>query len=86
MSSQPFEYLSMSIYYMWGFPGGASVEEPSGQRWRCKRLRFDPWVRTAPWKRNGNPLQYSCLENPMDGGAWQITVHWMAELAMTEAT
>ena len=25
---------------------------------------------------NGNPLQYSCLENPMDGGAWQDTVHW----------
>ena len=26
-------------------------------------------------KENGNPLQYSCLENPMDGGAWQSTVH-----------
>ena len=24
---------------------------------------------------NGNPLQYSCLENPMDRGAWQVTVH-----------
>ena len=24
---------------------------------------------------NGNPLQYSCLENPMDGGAWEATVH-----------
>ena len=24
---------------------------------------------------NGNPLQYSCLENPMDGGAWRVTVH-----------
>ena len=27
---------------------------------------------------NGNPLQYSCLENPMDGGAWQATVHGIA--------
>ena len=26
-------------------------------------------------ERNGNPLQYSCLENPIDGGAWQATVH-----------
>ena len=26
---------------------------------------------------NGNPLQYSCLGNPMDGGAWQATVHWV---------
>ena len=28
---------------------------------------------------NGNPLQYSCLENPMDGGAWQATVHRVAK-------
>ena len=28
---------------------------------------------------NGNPLQYSCLENPMDGGAWQAAVHWVAK-------
>ena len=29
----------------------------------------------GPGEENGNPLQYSCLENPMDGGAWQATVH-----------
>ena len=29
--------------------------------------------------RNGNPLQYSCLENPMDGGAWWATVHGVAK-------
>ena len=28
----------------------------------------------SPGEGNGNPLQYSCLENPMDGGAWQATV------------
>ena len=28
---------------------------------------------------NGNPLQYSCLENPMDGGAWQAAVHGVAK-------
>ena len=33
---------------------------------------------------NGNPLQYSCLENYMDRGAWQATVHGLAELDMTE--
>ena len=32
------------------------------------------WGR-SPGEGNGNPLQYSCLENPMDGGAWQATVH-----------
>ena len=29
----------------------------------------------CPGERNGNPLQYSCLENSMDGGAWRATVH-----------
>ena len=33
---------------------------------------------------NGTPLQYSCLENPVDGGAWQATVHEVAESDMTE--
>ena len=32
------------------------------------------WER-SPGGENGNPLQYSCLENPMDKGAWQATVH-----------
>ena len=31
---------------------------------------FDPWVGKILWRRNGNPLQYSCQENPMDGGVW----------------
>ena len=39
-------------------------------------LRFKPGK--IPW-RNGNPLQYSCLENPMDGGAWQATYHGVAK-------
>ena len=33
---------------------------------------------------NGNPLQYSCLENSMDRGAWQTTVHRVTKLDMTE--
>ena len=34
-----------------------------------------PELGRSPGERNGNPLQYSCLENPMDRGAWQATVH-----------
>ena len=34
----------------------------------------------------GNPLQYSCLENPMDRGAWQAKVHRVAQMDVTEAT
>ena len=33
----------------------------------------------TPGERNGTPLQYSCLENPMDGGAWWATVHGVAK-------
>ena len=42
---------------------------------QCKRLGFNPWVGKIPWRGNGYPLQYSCLENPMDRGAWWAIVH-----------
>ena len=40
-----------------------------------KRCGFEPWVGKIPGEGNGNPLQHSCLENSMDRGAWQATVH-----------
>ena len=43
-----------------------------------KRLRFNPWVR-SPGGGHSNPLQYSCLENPTDRGAWWATVHKVAK-------
>ena len=38
-----------------------------------------PGSRKSLGGEHGNTLQYSCLENPMDKGAWQATVHWVAE-------
>ena len=38
-----------------------------------------PGLGRSPGEGNGKPLQYSCLENPMDGGAWQATVHRVAK-------
>ena len=62
-----------------GFPGGASGEEPACQRRRPKRHGFNPWVGKIPWRRDGSPLQYSCLENPMDRGAW-----WVRRIAQSQ--
>ena len=57
------------------FPGSANGKEPVCQCRRCKRYGFHPWVGEG----HGNPLQYSYLENPMDRGARQATVHRVAK-------
>ena len=52
--------------------------------YQCRGLGFDPWVRTSPGEVNGNPLQYSCMGNPMDRGVSWAAVHGVAkELDMT---
>ena len=45
-----------------------------------------PGLRRSPGGRHGNPLQYCCLENPMDRGPWQAIVHGVTESDMTEVT
>ena len=42
-------------------------------------LGFIPGLGRSPGEGNGNPLQYSCLENPMDRGAWWAAVHGVAK-------
>ena len=43
-------------------------------------------LRSSNYEINGNPRQYSCLENPMDRGAWQATVHGVARVGHDLAT
>ena len=64
-----------------GFPGGSDNKEPG-----CNAgdLGSIPGSKRSSGEGNGNPLQYSCLENPMDGGAWRTTVHGVAESNTTE--
>ena len=60
--------LLLGTVYLLGLPRWFSGKESIGQYRRCRRSRFDPWF------GNGNPLQYSWLENPMDRGGWRATV------------
>ena len=56
------------------FPGGTSGKEPVCQCRGGQRQGFNSTSGRYPGGRHGNPLQYSCLENPMDRGAWQAAV------------
>ena len=49
-------------------------------RLQCGRPGFDPWIGNIPWRRKWQPLQYSRLENPVDGGAWSATAHGVAKI------
>jgi len=57
--------------YVTGLPRWYSNKESVCQYWRHG---FDPWVRKIPRVGNGKPLQYSCLDNSMDRGAWWAKV------------
>jgi len=61
-----------------GFPSGSVVKNPPANA-GDKRWRFFPGSGRSPGEGNGNPLQYSCLGNPMDRGVWQSIVHWVAK-------
>ena len=71
---------------MLGFPGGTSSKKPTCQCRNPKRCRFDPWVGKIPGGGHGNPLKYSCLENPMNRGSWLIMICTVAESDMTKVT
>ena len=62
-----------------GFLGGAGGKEPACQCRRCGDVGSAPGSGRSPGGGHGNPLQYSCLENPMDRGAWWATVYKVAE-------
>ena len=58
-----------------GFPGGSVVKNLPAVARDAGDKGSIPGYGSSPGERNGTPLQYSCLENPMDGGAWWATVH-----------
>ena len=65
----------MPLTYHLGFPGGSVVKNSSANVGDTKDASLRPRLGRYPGGGNGNPLQYSCLENPMDRGTWWATVH-----------
>ena len=57
------------------FPGGSDGKEPSCNAGVTGNMGSIPGLGAYPGEENGTPIQYSCLENSMDRGAWWATVH-----------
>ena len=68
------------------FPGDAVVKNPPANAGDTRNMGSIPGLGRSPGVGNGYPLHYSCLRNPMDRGAWWVTVHGVAESDMTEHT
>ena len=66
---------------IWGFPSSSDGKESA-----CSAgdLGAIPGLERSPGEGHGNPLQISCLENPMDKGAWWATAHGVTESDMTK--
>ena len=58
------------------FPGGSEGKESTSNAGDSGSI---PGLGRSAGEGNGNPFQYSCLENPMDRGAWWATVHGVAK-------
>ena len=58
-----------------GFSGGSVVKNPPANAGDVKDVSLIPGLGRLPGGGHGNPLQYSCLENPIDRGAWRATVY-----------
>ena len=76
----PLIRLFLSSIHL-GFPGVSNGKEAA-----CSVGDLDsiPGLGRSPGEGNGYPLQYSCLENLMDRGAWPATIHWVTESDTTE--
>ena len=66
-----------------GFPGGSVVKKKKKPAAQAGDMGSIPGSGRCPGEGNDNPLQYSCLENPLDRGAWRATVHGVTESDVT---
>ena len=69
------------LLYTYGVPGGSVVKDLPASAGDARDLGSNPGSGRSPGAGNGNSLQYSCLENPMErGGAWWATVHGVTSI------
>ena len=71
---------------LWTFLVAQMVKNPPANAGDTKDTDLVPGLGRSPGEGNSSPVQYSCLENPMDRGDWWATVHGVAESDTTEAT
>ena len=69
----------ISVNIIWSFPGGSVVKNLPANAGDARDLDSIPGLERSLEVGNGNPLQYSCLENSMDRGAWWATAHGVAK-------
>ena len=65
--------------YNWAAQGAPVIQNLPANAGDATDVGLVPGLGRSPGGRHGNPLHYSCLENPMDRGAWWATVHSVAE-------
>ena len=63
---------------LWAYQVAPAVKNPPANAGDVRDVGSIPGLGRSPGERNGNTLQYSCLENPMDRGAWRAMVHRVA--------
>ena len=66
-------------HYFLGFPSGSAGKNPPAKAGDARDMGLIPGLGRSTGEGNGNPLQYSCLENPMDRGTWWAIVHGVAK-------
>ena len=79
--STAFLLYKNDLLVLWGALGGAVVKNLTPNTGDSGLI---PESGRCPGAGNGNPLQYSCLENPTDGGAWRATVHRVTKSQTTK--
>ena len=68
-------FIFSNVQKVEGFPGGARGKEPTCNAGDIRDAVLIPGLGRCTGGGNGNPLHYSCLENPTDRGAWPATIH-----------